>query len=168
MKKLGPTGMKWLKILHIMLVTLFFGGITSSLALNLGISLDSYTKTFETYKSIVIISDNIIRIGAVGTLFIGLLYGLFTNWGFFKHRWVTVKWILFMIQTFIGIFVVDKLMLVNMMILENQKSMALNNPVFIHNHTLRQYAVIFQVVTTIFILCISVIKPWKKKKSISK
>jgi hypothetical protein len=168
LKKLGARGMKWLKIIHIILVMMFFGGIMSSFALNLGVNFAIYETTFETYKNIVIISDYIIRIGAVGTLLIGFVYGIFTNWGFFKHKWVTVKWILFIIQTIIGIFIVDELMLENMLILETERSLALNNPVFIHNHSLRQNFIFIQVVITIFIICISVIKPWKKKKLTSK
>ncbi|PGY09683.1 DUF2269 family protein [Bacillus sp. AFS031507] len=168
MKKLGPVGMKWLKIIHIILVALFFGGIMSSLALNFGVKLATYDETFETYKRIIIISDQIIRIGAVGTLLVGFLYGMFTNWGFFKHRWVTVKWILFVGQTILGIFIVDKLMMANMAILETEKARALVNPEFIQNQTIRQYAIIIQVAITIFIFCISVFKPWKKKKLVAK
>jgi hypothetical protein len=67
-----------------------------------------------------------------------------------------------------GIFIVDELMLENMLILETERSLALNNPVFIHNHSLRQNFIFIQVVITIFIICISVIKPWKKKKLASK
>lgn len=167
MKKLGPAGLKWLKIIHILLVTLFFGGIMSSLAINLGIKFAAYRETMETYKNVVIISDHIIRIGAVGTLLIGFVYGIFTNWGFFKHRWVTVKWILFVCQTLIDKFIVDKLMLANMALLETEGSDALINPVFLHNHSVRQDFVIIQILITVFIICISVIKPWKKKKLIS-
>ncbi|CAH1206116.1 hypothetical protein PAECIP111891_02795 [Paenibacillus allorhizoplanae] len=164
MKKLSPVGMKWLKIVHISLVALFFGGIMSSLALNMGISLATYDDTLATYKRIVVISDSIIRTGAVGTLLVGFVYGFLTSWGFFKHRWVTVKWILFVGQTIIGIFVVDKLMLANMTLLETEKALALTNPEFLHNQTLRQYAIYVQVAVTVFILCISVFRPWKKKK----
>ncbi|MGE8079692.1 DUF2269 domain-containing protein [Peribacillus loiseleuriae] len=166
MKKLGPVGMKWLKIFHIILVALFFGGIMSSLALHFGFKLATYNEAFEIYKGLVVVSDYIIRIGAVGTLLIGVIYGFLTNWGFFKHKWITVKWILFIIQTLIGIFIVDHLMMANMAILEKEQSIALNNPVFISNHLLRQQAVILQVVITVFIICISVLKPWKKKKII--
>jgi hypothetical protein len=165
LKKLGPNSLKWLKIIHIILVTLFFGGIMSSVALNYGIHFAFYEETFQTYKNIVIISDQIVRIGAIGTLLVGFVYGFFTKWGFFKHKWVTVKWILFIIQTFVGIFIVDAFMMENMAILEVEKSAALNNPVFIQNHEWRQYAVLFQIITTLFIICISVIKPWKKRKS---
>lgn len=164
MKKLGTKATRWLKIPHIILVSLFFGGIMSSLVLNYTMEMAAYDQTLELYKNVVTISDYIVRIGAVGTLLIGFIYGLFTNWGFFKHRWVTVKWVLFIIQTFVGIKIVDELMMENMALLEMEGSKALSNPVFIDNHTIRQYAVYFQVAVTVFIFGISVLRPWKKKK----
>ncbi|MEH7522110.1 DUF2269 domain-containing protein, partial [Bacillus sp. JJ1503] len=60
------------------------------------------------------------------------------------------------------------LMVANMELLETQKEMALSNPIFIQNHEIRQYAVYFQVLVTIFIFIISFLKPWKKKKLHSK
>lgn len=164
MRKIGPKGLKWLKIIHVFLVVLFFGGILCSVALNLHIDFTKYDESYLGYKNIIIISDNIVRWGAIGTLLVGITYGFFTNWGFFKHRWVGVKFVLYFIQTIIGIFVVDHLMVANMELLETQKEMALSNPIFIQNHEIRQYAVYFQVLVTIFIFIISFLKPWKKKK----
>lgn len=168
MRKIGPYGMKWLKILHVFLVVLFFGGILSSLAINLSIDLTKYDESYLGYKNLIIISDQIVRWGAIGTLLVGFTYGFFTNWGFFKHRWVGVKFVLYIIQTMVGIFVVDKLMVANMELLEAQKEMALKNPAFIHNHEIRQYAVYFQVAVTSFIFILSFLKPWRKKKLPSK
>jgi Predicted integral membrane protein (DUF2269) len=164
MKKIGPKGMKWLKMIHVFLVVLFFGGILSSLALNLHIDMTKYDESYLGYKNLIIISDNIVRWGAIGTLLIGFIYGFFTNWGFFKHRWVGVKFVLYMVQTIVGIFVIDKLMVANMELLEAQKEMALSNHIFIQNHEIRQYAVYFQVAVTIFIFIISFLRPWRKKK----
>lgn len=164
MKKWNPAAMKWLKIIHIILVMLFFGGIMSSVSINYGMNLTVYEDTLESYRAMVLVSDQIVRIGAVGTLLVGFVYGIFTNWGFFKHRWLTVKWILFILQTLIGIFIVDKLMVANMNLLETEQAMALTNPVFIQNHELRQYAVFIQIILTLFIIGVSVIKPWKKKR----
>lgn len=164
MKKLGTKATRWLKILHIVLVSLFFGGIMSSLVLHFTMEMAAYGQTLELYKNVVTISDYIVRTGAVGTLLVGSIYGFFTNWGFFKHRWVTVKWILFIIQTVVGINIVDELMMENMALLEAEGSKALTNPVFIDNHTNRQYAVYFQIAVTLFIFAISVLRPWKKKK----
>lgn len=156
--------MKWLKIIHVFLVVLFFGGILSSVALNLWIDFTKYDEAYLGYKNIVTISDHVVRWGAVGTLLVGFIYGFFTHWGFFKHRWVGVKFVLYMIQTVVGIFVVDRLMVANMELLETQKELALSNPVFLQNHEIRQYAVYFQVAVTVFIFIISYLKPWRKKK----
>lgn len=165
MKKIGPKGMKWLKIIHVFLVVVFFGGILSSLALNIHLDFTKFDESYLGYKNIVIISDHIVRWGAIGTLLVGLTYGFFTNWGFFKHRWVGVKFVLYLIQTIVGIFIIDKLMITNMELLETQRELALTNPEFIRNHLIRQYAVYFQVAVTIFIFIISFIKPWRKKKA---
>ncbi|MBT2691154.1 DUF2269 family protein [Bacillus sp. ISL-47] len=164
MKKLSTKATRWLKILHIILVSLFFGGIMSSLALNFSMEMAAYGQALEMYKNVVTISDYVVRVGAIGTLLVGFIYGFFTNWGFFKHRWVTVKWILFIIQTVVGINIVDERMMENMTLLEAEGSKALSNPVFIDNHITRQYAVYFQIAVTLFIFGISVLRPWKKKK----
>lgn len=163
MRKLGPAGLKWLKTAHIVLVALFFGGILSSVALNSWLNLSAPIDDVAiTYKNLVVISDQVVRYGAQGTLLVGLLYGIFTNWGFFKYKWVAVKWVVFLAQTVIGIFVVDKLMMANVAILENEGAMALSNPAFIQNHSFRQLVVSAQIVLTLFLILISVFKPWQK------
>lgn len=83
MKKIGPNGMKWLKIIHVFLVVLFFGGILSSVALNFWIDFTKYDEAYHGYKNMVTISDHVVRWGAVGTLLVGFIYGFFTHWGFF-------------------------------------------------------------------------------------
>lgn len=165
MKKLGTVAMKGLKILHLVLVSLFFGGILSSVALNSRLDLSVFEEVNATYKSLVILSDYIVRYGAQGTIVMGIIYGVWTNWGFFRHKWIAVKWAIFVAQTFLGILVVDKLMVANMALLTSEKAMALSNPVFIHNHVLRKYVVIVQMVLTLCLICISVLKPWKMKKA---
>jgi hypothetical protein len=142
---LGPVAMKWLKILHLFLVALFFGGILSSLALTLRLNLSSFDEVYSAYNSIMIISDHIVEYGAQGTLILGVVYGVLTTWGFFKHKWLTVKWVVFIAQTFAGILVVDKLMVANMTLLETERSAALSNPIFLQNHFLRQAVVIAQI-----------------------
>ncbi|MBB6214251.1 hypothetical protein HNQ80_000320 [Anaerosolibacter carboniphilus] len=163
MKKLGSQGLKWLKIVHILLIILFLGGIISTLAINSHLKISTFDEAYATYKSSIIISDYVVKYGAQGTLIIGIVYGVFTNWGFLKHRWIAVKWLFWIAQTFIGIFVVDRLMVANMAILEAEKVKALSNPVFLQNHTTRQYVVIVQIVLSTFLICISILKPWRKK-----
>lgn len=158
MKKLGSNSLKWLKIIHLGLVALFLGGIISSYSVSSSLELASFDDVYITYKSLITISDYTVRYGAQGTLILGFIYGVFTNWGFIKHKWIAIKWTIFIAQTFIGILVVDKLMVANMVLLETEKVQALTNPVFIHNHELRHYVVIGQILLTLILIVVSVFR----------
>jgi len=164
MRKFGSIGLKILKMLHILMIVLFLGGILSSFALLMKLNLSDFDDVYMTYKTFNIISDNVVKMGAQGTILLGAVYGFFTKWGFIKHKWLAVKWILFIIQTFVGILIVDKLMVANTVLLETQGVLALNNPVFIHNHFLRLYVVIAQIGLTLFALILSVLKPGRSKR----
>lgn len=163
MRKFGSLGLRILKMIHILLIVLFLGGILSSFALLMKLNLSSFDDVFMNYKIYNIISDNVVKIGAQGTILLGAVYGFFTKWGFIKHKWLAVKWILFIIQTFVGILVVDKLMVANTALLETEKALALSNPVFIHNHYLRLYVVVGQIALTLLALILSVLKPGRSK-----
>ena len=74
-----------------------------------------------------------------------------------------MKWVLFIAQTFIGILVVDKLMVANLALLETEKVLALNNPTFLHHHYLRLYVVVAQIGLTLLALVLSVLKPGRSR-----
>ena len=163
MRKFGPLGLRILKMFHILLIVLFFGGILSSFALLMKLDLSNFDDVYMNYRIFNIISDNVVKIGAQGTILLGAVYGFFTKWGFIRHKWLAVKWILFIVQTFVGILVVDKLMVANTALLEAEKVLALRNPVFIHNHYLRLYVVIAQIGLTLVALILSVLKPGRSR-----
>jgi hypothetical protein len=164
MRKFGSLGLKILKMSHILLIALFLGGILSSFALLVKLDLSNYDDVYMNYKIFNIISDNVVKIGAQGTILLGAVYGFFTRWGFIKHKWLAVKWILFIIQTFVGILVVDRLMVANTALLEIEKVLAISNPIFIHNHYLRLYVVVAQIGLTLFALVLSVLKPGRSRR----
>jgi len=163
MRKFGSLGLKLLKMSHMLLIVLFLGGILSSFALIMKLNLSNFDEVYLTYKSFNIISDNVVKLGAQGMILLGAVYGFFTKWGFIKHKWLALKWILFIAQTFIGILVVDKLMMANLALLETEKVLALSDPVFIHNHFLRLYVVITQIGLTLMALVLSVLKPGRSR-----
>lgn len=163
MRKFSSTGLKVLKMLHILMIVFFLGGILSSFALLMKLDLSNFDEVYSSYKIFNIISDNVVKIGAQGTILLGAVYGFFTKWGFIKHKWLAVKWILFIAQTFIGILIVDKLMMANMALLEAEKALALTNPAFIHNHFARLDVVILQIGLTLIALILSVMKPGRSR-----
>lgn len=163
MWKFGSLGLKILKMLHILMIVLFLGGILSSFALLLKTDLSNFEEVYASYKIFNLISDDVVKIGAQGTILLGALYGFFTRFGFVKHKWLAVKWLLFIIQTFIGILVVDKLMVANTALLNAEHVSALTDPTFLHNHFLRLYVVIAQIGLTLFALVLSVLKPGRSR-----
>jgi hypothetical protein len=163
MWKFGSLGLKILRMFHFLLIVLFLGGILSSLALILRLDLSNFDDVYMSYRVFNLISDNVVKIGAQGTILLGAIYGFFTRWGFIKHKWLALKWVLFIAQTFIGILIVDKLMVANLTLLEADKALALSNPGFIHNHYLRLYVVIAQIGLTLIALVLSVLKPGRSR-----
>jgi hypothetical protein len=163
MWKFGSLGLKILRMFHFLLIVLFLGGILSSLALLLRLDLSNFDDVYLTYKNFAVISDNIVKLGAQGTILLGAIYGFFTRFGFIKHKWLALKWLLFIVQTFVGILVVDKLMTTNLALLEAEKALALGDPIFIHNHYLRFYVVMGQIGLTLIALVLSVLKPGRSR-----
>jgi uncharacterized membrane protein len=166
MRKLGPKGMRWLKIFHLISVALWFGGISSLVILIFGAALSSFEEVSAIYSSMRKIDELLIRNGGQGILITSLIYSIWTHWGFFKHKWVTVKWGIFALQMVFGIGFLNRWVGTNVHLLETEKSMALSNPIFIQNHSLIQIGTITQALVIIIVIGISVIKPWKKKDKV--
>jgi hypothetical protein len=161
--KFRSNSLKVLKISHILLVVLFLGGALSSFAVLSELDLSDFEDVTAGYKITKILSETVVEIGAQEIILLGLVYGFFTKWGFIKHKWLALKWLLFIAQTFIGILIVDKLMMANIALLETEEVLALTDPVFIHNHFLRQDVVLLQIGLTLLALIVSVLKPGRRR-----
>ena len=90
--RIGASGQKWLKAVHIYAACVWAGCAT---ALNVipflvrpqsGAELYGVLWTLDTIDMLVLVP------GAVATLITGLVYSLWTPWGWFKHTWIAVKW----------------------------------------------------------------------------
>jgi hypothetical protein len=95
MVKLKQKGMKWLRLLHIITASIWFGGVVC-------IGVLAYICFFQLTESEFLtvvpwvpgLYQKLVLPFAVLTLLEGLIYGLFTNWGFAKHKWILCKWVL--------------------------------------------------------------------------
>jgi hypothetical protein len=76
-----------------------------------------------------IVDDYFIIPGAFGAFMTGLIYSIWTNWGFFRHPWIIVKWVMIILQTIFGImlgsFIND-----NVVIADQLRDAALTDPLF--------------------------------------
>ena len=104
MKKLGTRWVKVLKILHIVLATMWIGGALSMMAVMLLTDVTDVCSMLTRAQVLKVIDDYLIIVGANGCIVTGILYGALTNWGFFRHRWITAKWVLTVLMVASGTF----------------------------------------------------------------
>lgn len=91
---LGAEGQKVLKYLHVTCAALCLGGLLSILVLialkgNIDANQNPFLVDLSIYKLFKVVVTN----SFYGILLTAVVYALFTRWGFFKHHWITVKWL---------------------------------------------------------------------------
>ncbi len=86
--------LKWLRILHIISAGIWFGATVciGGLAV-ICLSNPDAAEFLVTAPLVPELYRKMILPAALFTILQGLVYGFFTEWGFLKHRWVTIKWI---------------------------------------------------------------------------
>ena len=106
MKKLQPTHLRWLKVLHLACVSCWIGGAVSLLLLYfLKSDIDDGAVLYGINQSIHHVDMAVVVVpGAIGCLLTGFAYSALSNWGFFKQRWITVKWAITVSAILFGTF----------------------------------------------------------------
>lgn len=164
MKKLNPQGTKVLKMFHIFFGFSWIFGTVGLLILLLLANPQTGDELYMRSMAVKILDDYLIIGGAIGAFLTGLIYSIWTNWGFFKHNWITVKWVLIILQMLVGTFVLGPYINNNVEISDRLRDAALNDAEFLHNINM---SLIWGSIQTVFLIAyiwISVQKPWKKKK----
>ena len=159
MKKLSAGKVKVLKIVHLMIISMWVG---SGLCLGF-ISWFGPTLMKNDMQTVYLlmraVDTYLIMPLVIGTLIIGLLFGILTKWGFFRHRWITVKWIVLIVQIVLGSQVLAPA------IRQNASGNLTNGSIF-HNQVIIHVASTIQLAALLFVIIISVLKPWKKTNAL--
>lgn len=165
MKKFGATGMKILKTLHLIFVMLWTVGVIA-MAILLLMKAQSGDELFMKYKAVRFIDDLIVIPTATITVLIGILYGIKSNWGFFKYKWGTVKWIVSIIVIVVGTFYLSPMLDANLELSDTQRNLAMSNAEMISRENQIFYCGCISSITLTLLVIISVFKPWKAKKKV--
>lgn len=164
MKKLNAKGMKVLKTCHLLLVMIWVVGVIAMAILFLQ-RPKSGDELYMTLKIILFIDWVLVIPGALLTVVVGIIYGIFTNWGFFKHRWIIVKWIVSIVVILVGTFYYSPLLEQSLEIADRTREAALHKPIVISNMRQTFICASIQGISITILVVISVFKPWKKKKA---
>lgn len=163
MKKLSPQGIKVLKMFHIFFATAWIIGAAGMLLISIMAKPQTGDELYMSARILQILDDYFVIGGACGSLLTGIIYSVFTNWGFTKHRWIEVKWIFTIIQMIFGTFVLGPYVNNNVEIADKLRDAALTDFQFISNANGTLFWGSIQVVVLLMYIVISVQKPWKRK-----
>lgn len=161
MRTIGMTGQKWLKTVHLLAAILWIGcGIAMNL-LRVTITPDTPEGMAVLSLAIKILDDLLIFGGVIGILVTAIVYGVWTRWGFFKQRWLTVKWIMTVVMILIGWIIMGPAVSGNV---QSPEWYATNMAVYNSNLGISAVWGPIQLLLLGGVLVISVFKPWKAKK----
>lgn len=158
MKKFGARGMKILKSCHLIFAMMWVVGVMAMAIINL---IEPQTGD-ELYMSLFVsrlIDDVLVIPGAILTVIIAVIYGTSTNWGFFKHRWITVKWIVSMLVILVGTFYFSPKLDRCLEIADEMRDAAFNNTELISNSQISLVGAFIQAAILTSLVIVSVFKP---------
>ncbi|MDR1920252.1 MAG: DUF2269 family protein [Candidatus Adiutrix sp.] len=164
MKKIGANGQKTLKTLHLITICLWLGGAVAINIMPLVMApAQSGGELFGYDLARKFLDDFIIIPGAMGCLLTGLFICWLTPWGFFKHRWLVVKWALTIASILFGALVIGPFINDQPPISAELGLEALTDAVYAANFSQGLILGFLQTLVIIFLVVISVLKPWRRR-----
>ncbi|MDR1045253.1 MAG: DUF2269 family protein [Candidatus Adiutrix sp.] len=164
MKKFSARGQRTLKIIHLVTACLWLGGAAAINLMILWLGPGESGPELVGYDLARKFIDDLVLIpGAMGCLLSGLLICWLTPWGFFRHRWVAVKWVLTVACILFGTFYMGPRLNGQHLISQELGLAAVSDPLYVANRFHNILGGVVQVLSLLFLVVISVLKPWKKK-----
>ncbi len=114
------------------------------------------------YDRIYLFIDmKILTPAAVFTLITGLIFSVFTKWGFFKHGWLIYKWTITICIIVAGTFYLGPMTTEMLNISDVKRIAALEDPYYQSGLITGLWASIINTTLLIIAVAVSVYKPWK-------
>jgi len=163
MKKLDPRAQRWLKGFHSLFACMWVGAAIVLSVKQFFVNPSDGGELYGITATMDFIDIFIIIPGAIGVLLTAVIYSVWTNWGWFKHNWIVVKWIICLYGVIFGTYPLGPWMSGLAHISREKGLAALSDPTYLHNRTMLFTFGTFQVLTLIFAVFITALKPWKKR-----
>ncbi|WP_018305329.1 hypothetical protein [Desulfitobacterium hafniense] len=153
--------MKYLRVSHIITAAIWFGGVVCLSGLAWFGFFHLEESAFLTVAPLIPeLYLKVIMPASLLTIVQGVVYGIFTNWGFFKHKWVILKWVSIpLLVACTGIGSISQIFSV----IEKVKSNGFTGG-FADGGIVLLFMTA-QILIMSFMISISVLKPFKKKSA---
>lgn len=149
-----------LKYIHTFSAMMWIGGAQAILILLYKDRLASNgDELFAVNDAIRSLDNWLIGPGVAGSIISGAVISLTTPWGFFRHRWVLVKWVVTVVATLFGIAFLGP-WLQNLSEITGLNRLAVfDNLAYIQTYRLGVIFGVAQMVVLLFLVLISIFKP---------
>ncbi len=161
MQKLTMSQQRLLKSIHLISVSLWLSSVVTLMLLpiiskkiTLGDEIYMYNLAYH------FIDMFILTPAAILTLLTGLIYSIFTKWGFFRHGWIIYKWIVTFVLIIAGTFYLGPMTTKLLEISDIKRIAALQDQFYIHGVVIGLYVSIINSLLLIIAMVFSVYKPW--------
>ncbi|MDL2226898.1 hypothetical protein LJB86_04510, partial [Deltaproteobacteria bacterium OttesenSCG-928-M10] len=162
---LGKNGLKVLKCFHLVTACCWLGGAFSLSVLNVNNAAAASEGVLYGLNIASHLVDMwvVVAAGAMGCLVTGLLYSLLSGWGFIRHKWVVLKWVLTIAAILSGTFFLG-VWEQNMLELSRDLGPdSLSDPGYLAIKAKHLQLSTIQICALLFMVIISVFKPWGRK-----
>ena len=125
-------------------------------------SSDELFGILKSYQFISVIVT--VYMGAYGSFFTGLAYSLCTNRGFFRHKWIILKWLMTLGMILCGSFFLGAWSTQMLEMAVNLGLAALQDPQFQAIYAKHFAALLVYMALFVLATILSVYKPWEREE----
>jgi hypothetical protein len=160
---MSPKYQRWLKGFHSLFACMWVGSAIILSIKQFFINPRNGGELYGIMATMDFIDVFIIIPGALGVLLTGIMYSVWTKWGWFKHNWITIKWIICIYGVIFGTYPLGPWMSSLADISKDHGIAALSDPIFMHHKYMLLIFGTLQAGTLVFAVFITALRPWKKK-----
>lgn len=163
--KFKKDALRIVKIFHLFAACCWVGGAMAMITLNLNnaAALSEGSLYGINFAAHLIDSVVVAACGALGCLITSLIYGVFTNWGFFKYKWIMMKWLLAAFSLTSAILFLGPGEEAMLELSREFGNLALNNDSYLAVKAKHLFWSVLQISSLYLMIILSVFKPWGKR-----
>lgn len=161
-KNFNKTSRRLFVFLHATFSSLWIGGALSMLILIFLKQTNNGDQLLAYNTAVKLIDDFVIIGSANGVLLTGIILSWKTPWGFFKHWWVAIKFVLTIAMAVFGTVALGPWTNESVTLVQKMGIEAINNNQYQHMQQMQMIFGPLQFSMMLFLLYLTVYKPFKK------
>ena len=160
MRRLNLNNQKWLKILHLFFASLWVAGVLALMLMVFFLHAKDNQTLYGINLAKKFVDDFIVVPGAIGCLLTSIAYSMFTHLGWFRYRWITIKWVITIFGILIGTFYLRPWINAQPELARTMGSDLLGDRLYHYYQAMLAVWGTIQLVLVLLAVAISVWKPW--------